>query len=86
VPAVSNPLGLPRLLSERYVQCISLATPDRWRGLRRPADTRHRARKLEPANSIIWRIYKIADKAVRLGAVEASDEATAIEKAAADRR
>jgi hypothetical protein len=34
--------------------------------------------------SIIWKIYKIANKAVWLGDVEAPDEAGAMEKAAAE--
>jgi hypothetical protein len=42
------------------------------------------AKKPEPPKPISWTIYKIAAKAVRLGAVEAPDETTAIEKAAAD--
>jgi hypothetical protein len=33
---------------------------------------------------IIWNVYKIAAKAVWLGTVEAPDEATAAEKAAAE--
>jgi hypothetical protein len=32
------------------------------------------AKKPEPPKPIIWNIYKIAAKAVRLGAVEAIDE------------
>jgi hypothetical protein len=42
------------------------------------------AKKLQPPTPICWKVYKIAAKAVRLGAVEAPDEATAIEKAAAE--
>jgi hypothetical protein len=41
------------------------------------------AKKPEPPKSATWTIYKIAAKAVRLGTVEAPDEATAIEKGAA---
>ena len=39
------------------------------------------AKKPEPTS---WTIYKIAAKAVRLGTVEAADEATAIEKGAVE--
>jgi hypothetical protein len=43
------------------------------------------AKKPEPPpKPIIWSIYKLAAKAVRLGQVEAPDEATAIEKGAAE--
>jgi hypothetical protein len=42
------------------------------------------AKKPEPPKPTTWSIYKLAAKAVRLGAVEAPDEATAIEKAAAE--
>jgi hypothetical protein len=38
----------------------------------------------EPPKPILWSIYKLAAKAVWLGAVEAPDEATAMEKAAAE--
>jgi hypothetical protein len=36
----------------------------------------------EPPKPIVWKVYKIAAKAVWLGDVEAPDEATAMEKAA----
>jgi hypothetical protein len=42
------------------------------------------AKKPEPPKPTTWTIYKIAAKAVRLGTVEAADEATAIKKAAAE--
>jgi hypothetical protein len=42
------------------------------------------AKKPEPPKPTRWTIYKIAAKAVWLGAVEAPDEAAAIEKGAAD--
>jgi hypothetical protein len=42
------------------------------------------AKKPEPPKPASWTIYKIATKAERLGAVEAPDEATAIEKGAAE--
>jgi hypothetical protein len=42
------------------------------------------AKKPEPPKPIIWNVYKIASKAVWLGAVEAPDEATAMEKAATE--
>jgi hypothetical protein len=42
------------------------------------------AKKPEPPKPTTWTIYKIAAKAVRLGTVEAADEATAIEKATAE--
>jgi hypothetical protein len=42
------------------------------------------ARKPEPAKPMTWTIYKLAAKAERLGTVEASDEATAIERGAAE--
>jgi hypothetical protein len=41
------------------------------------------AKKPDPSKPATWTIYKIAAKAVRLGTVEAADEATAIEKGAA---
>jgi hypothetical protein len=41
------------------------------------------AKKPEPSKPTTWNIYKIASKAVWLGTVEAPDEATAMEKAAA---
>jgi hypothetical protein len=44
------------------------------------------ANKPEPPKPIVWNIYKIASKAVWLGAVEAPDEAAAMEKAAAEFR
>jgi hypothetical protein len=40
------------------------------------------AKKPEPPKPISWEIFKVAAKAVRLGAVKAPDEATAVEKAA----
>jgi hypothetical protein len=43
------------------------------------ADIAELAKKPELPKPIIWNIYKIAAKAVRLGAVEAIDEATGIE-------
>jgi hypothetical protein len=42
------------------------------------------AKKPEPPKPISWNVYKIAPKAVRLGAVEAPDEIAALEKAAAE--
>jgi hypothetical protein len=42
------------------------------------------AKKPEPLKPMTWTIYKLAAKAERLGTVEAPDEATAIEKAAAE--
>jgi hypothetical protein len=41
------------------------------------------AKKPEPPKPTTWTVYKIAAKQIRLGTVEAADEATAIEKAAA---
>jgi hypothetical protein len=41
-------------------------------------------KKPEPPKPTTWTIYKLAAKAVWLGTVEAPDEATAIEKAAAE--
>jgi hypothetical protein len=43
------------------------------------------AKKPEPPKPIIRSVYKIASKAVWLGNVEAPDETTAMEKAAAPR-
>jgi hypothetical protein len=40
------------------------------------------AKQPEPPKPTTWTIYKIAAKAVRLGTVQAPDEATAIEKGA----
>ncbi len=42
------------------------------------------AEEPEPSKPTRWSIYKIAAKAVRLGAVEAPDAATALEKGAAE--
>ena len=42
------------------------------------------AKKPEPPKANRWNIYKIADKSVRLGAVEEPDESAAIEKDAAE--
>jgi hypothetical protein len=42
------------------------------------------AKKPEPPKPTIWTIYKIAVRQERLGTVEAADEATAMEKAAAE--
>ena len=42
------------------------------------------AKKREPPKPTTWNIYKIANKAVWLGTVEAPEEAIAIEKAAAE--
>jgi hypothetical protein len=42
------------------------------------------AKKPEPPKPIVWNVYKIASKAVWLGTVEALDEASAIEKGAAE--
>jgi len=43
------------------------------------------AKKPEPPPPpIIWNVYKLASKAVHLGAVDAPDEAAAMEKAAAE--
>jgi hypothetical protein len=53
-----------------------------------PADTVGMAKKPmpEPPTPIVWNIYKFASKAIWLGAVEAADEATAIERAAVEFR
>jgi hypothetical protein len=40
------------------------------------------AKKAEATKPTVWSIYKLAAKAVRLGKVEAPDEATAIENGA----
>jgi hypothetical protein len=42
------------------------------------------AKKPEPPKPTTWNIYKIASKAVWLGAVEAPDETAAVEKAAGE--
>ena len=42
------------------------------------------AKTSEPPNPTSWNIYKFASKAVWLGVVEAADEATAMDKAAAE--
>jgi hypothetical protein len=42
------------------------------------------ARKPEPPKPTSWTVYKLAAKAIRLGTVEAPDEATAIERGAAE--
>jgi hypothetical protein len=41
-------------------------------------------KKPEPPKTTIWDVYKIAEKAVWLGAVEAPDKQSAIEKAAVE--
>jgi hypothetical protein len=38
-------------------------------------------KEAQPPKPIVWSIYKIAAKAVRLGTIEAPDEAAAMEKA-----
>jgi hypothetical protein len=40
--------------------------------------------KSEPSKRIIWNVYKITGKDIFLGAIEAPDEATAIERGAAE--
>jgi membrane-bound lytic murein transglycosylase B len=57
---------------------------DRIEGTYLATDTWRMAKKPDPPKPASWNIYKIAAKAVRLGTVEAADEATAIEKAAAE--
>jgi membrane-bound lytic murein transglycosylase B len=52
--------------------------------LQPPPDTAGMAKRPEPPKPTSWTIYKLAAKAVRLGQVEAPDEAAAIEKAAAE--
>jgi hypothetical protein len=52
--------------------------------LRLAVDTAGMAHKPEPPKPTSWDVYKIAKKAVWLGAVEAPDKQTAIEKAAAE--
>jgi hypothetical protein len=42
------------------------------------------AKKTESPKPIVWSIYKIASKAVWLSNVEATDEAAAVEKGAAE--
>jgi hypothetical protein len=70
-------------------ECRTFAGPDRC-GIRpvernRPtAQTARMAKKPEPTKPISWNLYKIANKAIRLGTIEAPDEATASEKAAAE--
>ena len=49
-----------------------------------PADSAGMAKKPEPPKPTTWTVYKLAAKAVRLGRVEALDEAAAIEKGAAE--
>jgi hypothetical protein len=49
-------------------------------------DTCRMAKKPEPPKPTSWTIYKLAAKTVRLGTVEAPDEAAAIEKTAAEFR
>jgi hypothetical protein len=49
-----------------------------------PADICCMAKKPEPPKPMSWTIYKIAANAVRLGTVEAPDEAAAIERGAAE--
>jgi hypothetical protein len=59
----------------QYNVCIN-DLPGRY-SLAWPRSPNHQSR-------IGWNIYKIADKAVRLGAVEGPDESAAIEKDAAE--
>jgi hypothetical protein len=42
------------------------------------------AKKSEPPKPTTWTVYKLAAKQIRLGTVEAPDEATAMERAAAE--
>ena len=76
------------LASKRVRKATSLRQP--WRA---PTWVEHNqpaiqiigmAKKPELPKLTSWAIYKIAAKAVWMGEVEASDEATAIEKAAAE--
>jgi membrane-bound lytic murein transglycosylase B len=64
-----------QLLERSIVDCM-VGSPD--------YDTAGMGRTPEPPRPTTWTIYKIAAKAVRLGTVEAADEASAIEKAAAE--
>jgi hypothetical protein len=51
-----------------------------------PPDTAGMAKKPEPPKPMRWGIYKIASNAAWLGTVDAPDDATAIEKGAAEFR
>jgi hypothetical protein len=41
-------------------------------------------KKPEPPKPTVWTVYKLANKAIRLGQVEAPDEPSAIKKGAAE--
>jgi hypothetical protein len=74
---------LIRSAAELYTQSF---TDDRWRQHRplKFGNTAGMAKRPEPPKPTTWTIYKIAAKAVRLGTVEAADEAGAMEKGAAE--
>jgi hypothetical protein len=52
--------------------------------MRSAVDTAGMANKSEPSKPIIWNVFKITAKAIFLGVIEAPDEATAIERGAAE--
>jgi Ser/Thr protein kinase RdoA (MazF antagonist) len=47
-----------------------------------PADTCRMAKKPEPPALASWDVYKVAEKAIWLGTVEAPDKQAAVERAA----
>jgi hypothetical protein len=63
---------------------VANTTPDRLRGSDRLADTGAMQPKPEPPQPTSWNVYKVAQKAIWLGTVEAPDKRTAIEKAAVE--
>jgi hypothetical protein len=68
-----------------HVTPWTIATPDRWRGPNRLADTAampKQPRKPQSPPLIGWDIYKAAAKAKLIGTVESADEAEAIERGA----
>jgi hypothetical protein len=77
------PARIPESL-ERSRPALAALAFSRLKILASRGDTAGMARKPEPPKPIAWGIYKIAAKAVWLGNVEAPDEATAIDKGAAE--
>ncbi len=76
----------PPLLFRHERVVTGRATPDRWRGSDRLADTGAMPKRPSPdkpqPTPLSWDIYRAANKAKLIGSVEAGDAEAAIEKAA----
>jgi hypothetical protein len=69
-----DPTGAP---APHRISTVHILGPSSALGTSLAADTAGMAKKPKPPKPTTWTIYKIAAKAVRLGAVEALDEAAA---------